>query len=164
MKTVAVVVTLGALAAGGIAGSAGAQQPPGRTIVLTELAKGGQFNFVDNPPRSRRRHGEPQRVSIGDFFGFSSLVADAQHNRVGSLNVTCTFTTSGSPSTARAVCVGAFLLKAGSITLVAALRGEPSTINAAVTGGTGAYANARGTLRAVNHKNGSSTDTITLQP
>ncbi len=78
--------------------------------------------------------------------------------------MTCTFTTSGSPRTARAVCVGAFRLKAGSITLVAALRGQPSTVNAAVTGGTGAYANARGTLRSVNHKDGSSTDTITLQP
>jgi hypothetical protein len=150
-----------ALTAAVISATAGGQAAQGRTIQLTELAKGGTFGFVDNPPRGTMRR---PRFSPGDSEAFSSVLADASGRHVGRLNVQCTVTGGRSARTARVVCTGVFGLPDGTLAVTASLVGEPSTVNAAVTGGTGAYVGARGQLMSVSHRNGSSSDTIQLLP
>jgi hypothetical protein len=141
--------------------TAGGQGAQGRTIQLTELDKGATFGFVDNPPRGPGRN--RPRVSPGDVLAFSSPVADPSGNRVGRVDVQCAVTSGRSFRTARQVCHGAFDLADGAISLAATVVGDPKTVVAPVTGGTGAYAGARGQLTSVNQRRGSN-DTIELLP
>lgn len=164
MKRLAAVVAGAALLASVVVAGAGGQAPPGRTLVLTELAKGGRFGFVDNPPKVKRTKGRAPRLSVGDLLVFSSPIADQQGSRVGRLHVQCVVSVPGTSRTAEQVCTGVFRLKDGLIGVAAALAGEPTTVSAIVTGGTGAYEGARGTLTSVSHRNGSSTDTLHLLP
>lgn len=80
------------------------------------------------------------------------------------LNVQCTVTRPGSAGRHEESCTGAYRLRDGVITLATAIMGETGTIRAAVTGGTRAYAAARGTLTSVSHKSGGATDRIELLP
>jgi hypothetical protein len=166
MRRLAAVAVAGAVVAVVLATTtAGGQAPPGRTLMLTELAKGNTFGFVDNPPRSRRpSRGFPARLSPGDVEAFSSVVANAQGERVGRIHVGCLVTVGGKPSNAAAICTGALRLKDGLISLVAPVIGAPRTIAATITGGTGNYEGARGDFTTVSHRNGTSTDTLHLLP
>ena len=87
--------------------------------------------------------GEPGE-SVGDMFAFSSLLT--KHGRtVGHTGVACTVT---SLERAEAQCVGTASLRRGQIT-VQGLIGEESDeeeFELAITGGTGAYEGAEGTL------------------
>jgi hypothetical protein len=164
MKRLTTVVAGAVLAASiGVAAAEG-QAPQGRTLVLTELAQGGREAFVDNPPRAKRtREGEPRRVSVGDIFALSGRIADQQRNRVGTLHEQCVVTVPGTPRNAQAICTAVLALKDGQISAVFALVGERNP-TASVTGGTGAYAGARGTVTSVSNPDGSSTDTFQLLP
>lgn len=53
---------------------------------------------------------------------------------------------------------------AGTLTMAALVSPGARTTTGAVTGGSGAYANARGVLRSVTARNGDSATTITLSP
>jgi hypothetical protein len=166
MRRLATVAAAGAIVAVVLATTtAGGQAPPGRTLVLTELAKGGTFGLVDNPPRSRGpRRGFPARLSPGDIEAFSSVLANAQGQRVGRIHVGCVVTVGGRPSNSAATCTGALRLNDGLITVVAPVIGTPTTIAATITGGTGNYEGARGDFTTVSHRNGTSTDTLHLLP
>jgi hypothetical protein len=144
-----------------VAATAGGQAPQGRTIQLRELEKGGTFGLVDNPPRGPRPN--RPKVSPGDFFAFSSPVADPTGKRVGRLDVQCVITAGKVFRRARQTCHGAFSLPGGQITLQASVVGEAKTVVAAVTGGTGTYNGARGELTSVTRRHGSD-DTIQLLP
>jgi hypothetical protein len=101
---------------------------------------------------------------VGDVFAFNSPVFDqARTTRLGVLSVQCTVTRPGSEARNESICVGAFRLRDGMITLVTTIKGDPRTVAAAVTGGTGAYSGARGTLVSTTVRGGSE-DTITLLP
>jgi hypothetical protein len=140
----------------------GSAQPAGaRTIKLFEPSKGSTFAFVDNPPKANRRH---PRESIGDLFVLSNPVLDkSQTHRLGRSAAQCTTSAAGSPQTAIATCFGTLTLNDGTLAIQTTVRGEPRKTTMAVTGGTGAYAGARGTLVAVAGRSGS-TDTVTLLP
>ena len=58
-------------------------------------------------------------------------------------------------------CSGVLVLRDGTLTFQAAFKVSASTVTGAVTGGTGAYANARGTFVSKDDR-GNSQDTITL--
>ena len=75
----------------------------------------------------------------------------------------CIATRPGKIAAATYACSGTFALNDGTITIAALQRGEPTTQLLAVTGGTGAYDGARGTIVSRTLKNGTE-DTITLLP
>ncbi len=164
MKRLAIVLATAGAAIGTLAilSASGSAQTPGTTLRLFESEKGSKFGFVDNPPKIKnRRHA---KVSVGDAFAFSSPIFDqSRATRLGTLSVQCTVTTPGTEAKSESICVGAFRLNDGTIALTAPLKGEPKTVTVAITGGTGAYNGARGTLVSKNVKGGSE-DTITLLP
>jgi hypothetical protein len=164
MKVLAAVAGAAMVVAAIVVASAGGQAT-GQTITLTELAKGGQFGFVDNPPKSKRtKEGEPRHFSIGDIESFSARVADASGNVVGGLDAHCVVSRAGTGLTHEDSCVGGFHLKDGVIALAVAGRVDTPTTVIAIVGGTGAYNGARGTMTSVSHKNGGATDTLELLP
>ena len=150
---------IAALATGGIlAVSGGAQGPTGQTIQFTE--KTSSEKFVDVAPRARRDFD----ASAGDEFLFSNRLFNGANKRIGTLDVRCAFTKGG--RTFRGVCQGVFALEDGDLHASARLTTGNST-NGAITGGTRAYAGARGTFRTVDPGEGSNEDprtTITLLP
>jgi len=132
-----------------------AQTPTGTTLSLTEKNDGGSSAFIDNTPRSRG-----ERPAAGDQIVFSNPIYDAAGTkRQGSLTATCTVwrtTKSGEPPL---ICSAVYALPGGD--LVVSGRLTPGTQHLAVTGGTGAYAGARGTVDSAETKTGFA-DTIRL--
>ena len=165
MKRLAIVLATAGAAIGVLAilsASGSAQAPGTTTLQLFERERGSSFGFVDNPPKIKNRRNA--RVSVGDVFAFSSPVFDqSRATRLGTVSVQCTVTKPGTEARSESICVGAFQLKDGTIALTAPLKGEPRTITVAITGGTGAYAGARGTLQTTNVRGGAE-DVITLLP
>jgi hypothetical protein len=165
MKRLVVIALATAGAALGILAilsASGSAQAPGRTLQLFERERGSSFGFVDNRPKVRNRRNP--RLSVGDVFAFSSPVFDqSRATRLGTLSVHCTVTRPGREARSEAACVGAFRLRDGIIALTTSISGQPRRVEAAVTGGTGAYTGARGTLVSTTVRGGSE-DTITLLP
>ena len=142
-----------------VAAPASAQAPGTQTLTFTELDKGSTFNFIDNPPKSPRRHGQPTRLSPGDVFVFTSPLRDSAGQRFGRLRATCFVTRPGRPDNPRADCFGVYSLPAGQ--LWASATTGSSTTAGAILAGTGAYADMHGTFVSKDTKTGSD-DTVTL--
>jgi hypothetical protein len=142
-RILAAILALGALAAAALIGpGASAQTPGGRTITVTELEKGSTFKHVRNTkPKS------PKANSLGDVLVFTNPLADASGQVVGKLHAVCA-TTVGARNFLKSVmtCGGSIVLRDGTLTWQATFKVDESSITGAVTGGTGAYANARGVL------------------
>ena len=129
-----------------------AQQPAGQTVVLRNSAI--KIADVDVPPlvRSKRSPETP-----GDEVIVTSKVAGAA---TGSRYLFCAAAKQG-PSIEKALysCQVTYALADGTITAAGVGRiGASAPVTVAVTGGTGSYAGARGTLTSK-----SGTDTLTLQ-
>jgi hypothetical protein len=157
-RILAAILALGALAAAALTDSgASAQSPAGRTINLTELEKGSTFKHVRNTKTKSTRAN-----SLGDVIVFTNPLADASGQVVGKLHASCA-TTVGARNflKSRMTCNGSLVLRDGTLTFQAAFKVSASTVTGAVTGGTGAYANARGTFVSKDDR-GNSQDTITL--
>jgi hypothetical protein len=146
--------------------NAGGEASQGRTITLTEVAKGASFGFVDNPPTTTfTREGEPRRLSPGDLEIEAITVANTQGARVGRFHAYCVVTRPGIFARHEEECTGTYRLNDGTITVADVFAGsETSDWTAAIVGGTGAYAGARGTLTSVAARGGSRTDTLRLLP
>jgi hypothetical protein len=157
-RILAAILALSALAAAALIGpGASAQSPGGRTLSLTELEKGSTFKHVRNTkPKS------PRANSLGDVIVFTNPLADASGQVVGKLHGSCA-TTVGARNFLKSVmtCDGVAVLRDGTLTWQAAFKVGASTVNGAITGGTGAYANARGVLVSKEDRSGTH-DTITL--
>jgi hypothetical protein len=151
-----------ALAATGCAlalGSAASAQKP-TTVTFKELNKGSTFAFVDSAPMSKAK-GEPT-ASLGDRIVFTNPLVDTSGKRIGRLYSHCTAVVAArSAFNAAFACEGVVVLGGGTMTVQTFLAHGGATVNGAVTGGTGAYANARGTLNSKPTKSGAN-DTITL--
>lgn len=89
-------------------------------------------------------------------------LADATGKRIGKASLDCT-TTTGARNFLKSTltCVAVFALRDGTLTLQANTSPGKPTTTGAVTGGTGAYANARGVF-ASKETNAGADDTITL--
>ena len=147
-----------ALAAGAIAsGSSSAQDQAPRTLQLTELQKGATFKHIRNTKTGSRRAN-----SAGDVIVFTSRLADPSGKVVGKLSAACA-TTTGARNFVKSVitCNGSVALADGTMTWQADVHPAAATTTGAVTGGTGAYANARGVFDSELGPNGA-VDTITL--
>lgn len=148
LKRTAAAVAGAALAATALAaGSGTAQEPPAPTeLELVATDRDTRSAFVDAPPR--RREGP------GDMFTIEGRL------RGGAGRVVATFVqTSG----ARAQGGGTFVLPNGRIMFAGTLSGSSRVNEMAVIGGTGAYANAGGTMTATESRTATSFR-ITLAP
>ena len=158
-RILAAILALGALAATTllVGPGASAQSPAGRTLTFTELEKGATFKHVRNTkPKS------PRANSLGDVLVFTNPLADASGKAVGKLHASCATTMGAANFLKSAItCNGAVVLRDGTLTWQAAFKVGASTVNGAITGGTGAYANARGVLTSKEDRSGTH-DTITL--
>ena len=152
---VALAVTGSAL----VLGSAASAQGP-TTLTFKELSKGSTFDFVDQAPMSKGK-GEPS-ASAGDLIVFTNPLADLGGKSIGRMYVHCTAVVAARRAdNAPFVCEGVVSLTGGTLSIQALLAHAGATVHGAVTGGTGTYANARGTLHSQPTKTGAD-DTISL--
>lgn len=137
--------------------NASAQDPGTRTVTFNELDKGSKFTHIRN---TKTRY--PQANSQGDLLAFTNPLADASGKRIGKLHVGCT-TTTGARSFPKSTltCLAVVVLRDGTLTLQTNTSPGIPTTTGAVTGGTGAYANARGVFVSNDTKSGAD-DTLTL--
>jgi hypothetical protein len=134
-----------------------AQAPGSQTLVLKE-GKALQEKFIDVKPSSMQRG----KASLGDSFLFNTALFDQAKKRVGSLEVECVVVVAGQfGKNAVTMCDGVVHTgngytpprpTGGDIFLSA--RFVPTedvnqVLNGVITGGTGIYANARGTFTSV---------------
>jgi hypothetical protein len=161
--TVAAVAAAGAgIASGSAEPRAGAAQAGGgQTFELLE--RSGGLSAVDLPPRARSRRAAPSR---GDMVVFTKRVfASSSGGRLGTLHAHCTVTVPGrSIETAVFDCEGTLALRDGKLTFGTSARiGSQRTVTLAVTGGTGAYEGARGSIVSREQGKGdTTTDTVHL--
>jgi hypothetical protein len=149
MKRLALLAALAATAVTVLAvlASSGGAQSGERTIVLTQPE--GGFETLDlTPPMTRRGSLSP---SPGDHLISTHRLVDAAKRRAGRLEQVCTAVYAArSIDRAFYLCTGVAHLADGDLFLVARFRPprpEPaSTVRGALTGGTAAYAGARGTF------------------
>lgn len=111
--------------------------------------------FVDLPPKSK-----PSAPSVGDEAVFASTLTKDGHP-FGTTEAVCVVTTREKDPLLS--CTGTFNLPDG--TLAAAAGGRlfsTTTVEIAITGGTGRYAAAGGTITSVTQPDGTSVDTVHL--
>jgi hypothetical protein len=145
-----VAVACAALAGAVLAGTGGAQQQtrPTGTLDLVSLPRDTDLRFVDNPPR-----GGPERPpSAGDILTLVETVRDTSNRRVGVVR-SMLISTGGR----RLNLLGSatFSLADGTITTQGFIeeRGpRDDTDIVAITGGTGAYEDAGGTLTVTDRR------------
>jgi hypothetical protein len=155
---------VGILAVAGLAvlalwSGASAQDPGTRTLTFKELEKGSTFTHIRNT-KTRSEQANMQ----GDVIAFTNPLADAAGKRVGMLRVSCV-TTTGSRDFMKSTltCLGVVTLRDGTLTIQLDTRPRAAKTTGTVTGGTGAYANARGVIVNTATKTGA-TDSVTLRP
>jgi hypothetical protein len=157
--TAPVLATAGAVAlAASLGGGVSAQDPSSRTLVVTELEQGATFTHVRNT-KVKSSRANPQ----GDLLASRNPVADESGRRVGAVHTTCV-TTEGSRNfeRSRLTCTGILVLRDGTLTAQFLAGPTLRRVTGAVTGGTGAYAHARGTFITTVARDGTRRDTITL--
>jgi hypothetical protein len=134
------------------------------TITFKEPEKGSTFNYVDVAPTAPKKHGFPTAISPGDQLVLTNPLTEGGKT-IGKLRARCTATAAAKTTNqdafvqAHFICEGVFTLPGGTLYANASIvKGETEGV---VTGGTGKYAGARGTILSKEVKGGSTT-TITL--
>lgn len=117
-----------------VAGGHGSNGHRSLDLLGTEVS----FNFFDADPKQAN---ETEPATPGDSFALSETLT--KHGKdFGSLYAHCTFITAEA-----AQCLATLDLPNGQITVQGAFVGEPTDFTFAVTGGTGDYTGAGGTIR-----------------
>ena len=133
-----------------------------QTLTFKEVNKGSAFKYLDNPPVNPKR--KRPVFSPGDEFVFTSPIVD-EKGKDGELRAKCTVTrkakgTDAGFNNSHPLCSGALVLRDGTLFASVVDAGAKVT-RGAIAGGTGAYANARGTFTSTQTKSGSD-DVVTL--
>ena len=137
---------------------AAGQSPGPRTVTLIEREAGATFTHIRNtPPPSRRAN------MAGDVLAFTNPLVREDGTRAGRFHTSCV-TTIGAADFRRSLltCTGVMELTDGTITFAAVLRSDGRAVTAAVTGGTGTYDGARGSVTSTPIRGGSR-DVVTLR-
>ncbi len=163
MKRTAPIASLAAAIAFAavLASTGGAQAPGGRTFKLIEEDESAAFGDV--APRSQNNRNP--RFSGGDMHVFTSRLFDEANRRVGSLYAQCITVRGGRTFVqARFQCSATLTLRDGTIAVDTAFRGNQrdEDVLSAVTGGTGAYEGARGSISQRNLPRGRMENTVHL--
>jgi hypothetical protein len=130
-KTSVVVATL-ALGAAVAPATASREKSHAQTIVIKARSQLDHAQFVDN--------GAPGS-SPGDVLLFTEKLLNSKGRSIGSDAATCT-----SLFDARSLCTGAYTLKGGQVLVQLVQPGPTGIYNQAITGGTGRFARANGTV------------------
>jgi hypothetical protein len=150
------LLALGAVAGAALLGAgASAQAPATRTLNFKEGERGATFVHIRN---TKTRN--PRANLQGDLIAFTNPLLDTSGAKVGKLAMSCV-TTTGSREFEKSVitCSGVLTLKDGTMTGQVNVSPGSPTATGTITGGTGAYANARGVVTSTD-----GADTITLLP
>jgi len=127
------VVAVAALAAGSVGPAAGTGDDHGGRHTIRVISHNTEEAFVDVGKKG---------FSLGDEFVFTSRLT--HHGRkVGHTGVVCTIT---SVKREESQCVGSAKLGRGEITIQGLMADSPRVFSFAITGGTGAFEGAEGTL------------------
>jgi hypothetical protein len=105
------------------------------------------------------------RLAAGDEAVYTRTLRTLQKKPVGQLNISCVATKGGLDSIA--ICTGVYTLAGGTLVGTTISRNpapSPNTVHIAVTGGTGRYEGARGSVLSVGSSTGLANDTIHLLP
>jgi hypothetical protein len=121
-----------------------------RTFRLYERNREEAFSLVDNPPRTL----EQNRLSPGDTAALHQPLRSRTGDQVGAVDVACTVTRGGSFANARFMCHGGYKLKRGMIAVEVRFQSGRRLIFA-ITGGTGIYEGATGSIRQIDRRHGS---------
>jgi len=157
-KYLVVLVVIVAAVFAAIVSSSKAQAPGPQTLILKENTKAEKFTFVD-AARPFAKNPKRPTPSMGDYFVFYSPLSDTAGARQGSLEAQCTIIKLSKKAKQEVdLCQGVISLKNGDIFLSARVTEQSENVTGAITGGTGAYANARGTFTSVGDNN--ATDTL----
>ena len=142
--------------------SAGAIAPV--QIILKEPAKDQTFAFIDNAPTAMKFNGFPTKISPGDEVVLTNHLLE-NGKMVGKLRTRCTATSPSSGGgeslfiNAHFICEAVYNIKGSSLYANGqVLKGGTRGV---ITGGTGMFANSRGTFVTKVEKGGE-TSTITL--
>jgi hypothetical protein len=161
-RTYLVAAALALLATLVFVNSAGAIAPV--QITLKEPAKDQTFAFIDNAPTAKKVHGFPTKISPGDEVVLTNHLLE-NGVMVGKLRTRCTATSPAGGSgenvfiNAHFICEGVYNIKGSALFANGqVLKGGTQGV---ITGGTGAFANSRGTFVTTVGKGGE-TSTITL--
>jgi hypothetical protein len=167
VRRVAFPVVLLAVGAGLlVAGGGSAQTPGARTVSLFETNTGSTSAFVDNAPRSPVANPESRRFrfSMGDKIEFTNPLLDQRGgNRLGVLSGEGTVMKGRTFANILLLGTVTFSFSDGSQIAGVGMFSPGKTARVAVTGGTGAYEGARGTIVSQEVQGGSQ-DTLTLLP
>jgi hypothetical protein len=134
------------------------------TITFKEPEKGSTFTYVDVAPTAPKKHGFPTSISPGDQIILTNPLTEGGKT-IGKLRARCTATAAVGKTTnaafpqAHFICEGVFTLPGGSLYASASI--VKVGTEGVVTGGTGKYVGARGTILSTETKGGTDT-TITL--
>jgi hypothetical protein len=111
-----------------------------RTITLHARSELERVQFVDN---------QPAGPSAGDVLLFTEQLFDGRGNRIGSDAATCTRLFDET-----SLCTGVYRLPRGRLMVQLLQPGPTGTYDQAITGGTGRYAGASGTVRVAQRAGG----------
>jgi hypothetical protein len=150
---VAALLTVGIVTA-----TTGAQSDTGRTLTFKEVSKAEVDGFDDVAPNTLRQ----DRLSPGDRFTSAIKLQTTGGKPAGSVDLICTATRPGHFPKVSVPCIGIAKVAAGTVSFSGIVTLDKNKQTLAVTGGTGAYEGARGTITSVGDKN--STDTVKLLP
>ena len=135
--------------------ASGGKAPTGTTIKLLEDEARSIFVPI----------GHHAGLAPGDEAVYTRTLRTMQKKPVGQLNISCVVTKGGLNWIS--ICTGVYRLVGGTLVGTTIDRGPtqgPSTLHIAVTGGTGRYEGARGSILSVGSSTGLANDTIHLLP
>jgi hypothetical protein len=150
----ALALLAGVVAISSALAASGGKAPTGTTIKLLE----------DEARGTRVPIGHHTGLAAGDEGVGTRTLRTMQKKPIGQLNISCV-TTRGGLNWIQ-ICTGVYTLPGGTLvgtTLDVPSQG-PNTLHIAITGGTGRYEGARGSVTGVGSGTGLATDTIHLLP
>jgi hypothetical protein len=147
-----------------LAASATAAGTATTTIKFSEPEKGSTFTYVDVAPTAPKKHGFPTAISPGDQLILTNPLTEGSKT-IGKLRARCTATAPAKTTSntaflqAHFICEGVFTLPGGTLYANASI--VKAGTEGVISGGTGKYVGASGTILSKEVKGGSDT-TITL--
>jgi hypothetical protein len=147
------------LTVGIVTATTGAQSATGgRTLTFKEFGKAEVDGYDDVAPKTLNK----DRLSPADRFTSAIQLRTLSGKPAGSVDLVCTATRPQHFPKVAVPCVGVAKVSDGTLAFAGIVNIDKNKQTLAVTGGTGAYEGARGTITSVGQ--GNNTDTVKLLP